>query len=65
MELFYDEIILMTKRLVFGPFDLKDVYFFINIVQNSREFFRFKFDKFYIFSWGVDVAQYQSTLLRN
>ena len=34
----------MTKGWVFGLMDLKDVYFFINIILNSSGFFRFKFD---------------------
>ena len=38
------EINPMTKGWVFGPIDLKDVYFFVNIILNSSDFFRFKFD---------------------
>ena len=40
MEFFYNEIVLMEKKLVFGPFDLKDVYFssiLYKTVENSSD----------------------------
>ena len=44
MESLNDAISLMTKGCFFGSIDLKDAYFSVNIREDSRRFFRFRFN---------------------
>ena len=39
-----DAINLMTEGCFFGSIDLKDTYFSVNIREESRKFFRFRFN---------------------
>ena len=45
METLTNAISLMKKDCFFGSIDLKDAYFSINIHNEDRKFFRFKFDE--------------------
>ena len=44
MESLNDAINLMTEGCFFGSIDLKDAYFSVNIREESRRFFRFRFN---------------------
>ena len=44
MESLNDAINMMTEGCYFASIDLKDAYFSVNINQESRKFFRFRFD---------------------